>query len=72
MAVENLAHNATSSPSIIFSGPDIHATRSYECELRIYRCMEIRLREALVREKALLCQNNELTQKLIHTNRLRF
>ena len=63
MTVEHLPYGAGSSPNAIFESPGGRSVASYERELTIYRYTEVRLREALAREEALLRQKDDLIQQ---------
>lgn len=62
MIVEQLPSSADSLPDITFGSTKAHTVSSYERELTAHRRMEIRLREALVRDDALLRQKDEAIQ----------
>jgi two-component system, sensor histidine kinase PdtaS len=64
MTIEHFSYSANSPPSTIFENPERRRVASYERELTRYRCREIRLRQALRREKALVRQKDELIQQL--------
>jgi two-component sensor histidine kinase len=63
MTVEYSPSSAASPPIAIFASQERRTVASYERELTILRGKEIRLREALAREKALLRQKDELIQQ---------
>ena len=63
MAIEHLPYSTDSPPNTIFQSPERRTVASYERELTKHRCTEIRLREALTREEALLRQKDELIQQ---------
>ena len=62
MTIEHL-RNADPPSIAIFKSPERRTVASYERELTRHRCTEIRLREALAREEALLRQKDELIQQ---------
>ena len=61
MTIEHLAYSPP--PNMMFESPERRTVASYERELTKHRCTEIRLREALAREEALLRQKDELIQQ---------
>jgi two-component system, sensor histidine kinase PdtaS len=63
MTIEYSPGGARSPPSTIFKSPERRTVASYERELTRHRHTEIRLREALAREDALLRQKDELIQQ---------
>ena len=63
MTIEHLPHSADLPPSTTFGRSEHRTAASYERELTRHRSTEIRLREALAREEALLCQKDELIQQ---------
>jgi two-component sensor histidine kinase len=63
MTIEHLPDSKDSPPSVIFESPEHRMVASYERELTRHRGTEIRLREALAREEALLRQKDELIQQ---------
>ena len=63
MTIEHLPYSVDSPLNTIFESPERRTVASYERELTKHRCREIRLRQALGREKALLRQNDELIQQ---------
>ncbi len=65
MPVKHLSDNADSPPNIIFEfkSPERRTAASYERELTKHRLTEIRLRQFLARDEALLCQKDELIQQ---------
>ena len=63
MTIEHLPYSANSPPNPIFEYPR-RTVASYERELTKQRCTELRLREELAREEALLRQKDELIQQL--------
>jgi two-component system, sensor histidine kinase PdtaS len=63
MAIEHLPYGADSPPNAIFESPERRTVASYERELANHRYTEIRLREALAREQALLRQKDEVIQQ---------
>jgi two-component sensor histidine kinase len=64
MTIEHLPYSADSPPNPIFEYPERRTVASYERELTKQRCTELRLREELAREEALLRQKDELIQQL--------
>jgi len=62
MTVELLPYSADSPLGITFERPESHTVGSYERELAVCRRVENRLRKALVRNRALLRQKDELIQ----------
>ena len=64
MRSEQLSCTANSLPNTIFELPERRTVASYERELTAHRCTEIRLREDLAREAALLRQKDEVIQQL--------
>jgi two-component sensor histidine kinase len=64
MTIEHLPYSADSPPNPIFEYPEHRTVASYERELTKQRCTELRLREELAREEALLRQKDELIQQL--------
>jgi two-component system, sensor histidine kinase PdtaS len=62
MTIERLPSSADSPPDITFGTPEARTVASYERELTTHRRTEIRLREALARDDALLRQKDELIQ----------
>jgi two-component sensor histidine kinase len=64
MTIERLPYSADSPPDPIFEFPERRTVASYERELTKQRCTELRLREELAREEALLRQKDELIQQL--------
>jgi two-component sensor histidine kinase len=63
MTIEYSPGGARSPPSVIFKSPERRTVASYERELTRHSHTEIRLREALAREDALLRQKDELIQQ---------
>jgi two-component sensor histidine kinase len=63
MTIEYSPSSTASPPIPIFESQERRTVASYERELTILRGKEIRLREALAREKALLRQKDELIQQ---------
>jgi two-component system, sensor histidine kinase PdtaS len=63
MAIEHLPYGADPPPNAIFESPERRTVASYERELANHRYTEIRLREALAREEALLRQKDEVIQQ---------
>jgi two-component sensor histidine kinase len=63
MSTEHSLQSAVSLSNVMFEGPERRTVASYERELARHRRAEIRLREALAREKALLRQKDELIQQ---------
>ena len=63
MTIEYSPGGARSPPSIIFKSPERRTVASCERELTGHRQTEIRLREALAREDALLREKDELIQQ---------
>jgi two-component system, sensor histidine kinase PdtaS len=63
MTIEYSPGGARSPPSVIFKSPERRTVASYERELTGHRQTEIRLREALAREDALLREKDELIQQ---------
>jgi two-component system, sensor histidine kinase PdtaS len=64
MTIEHLPYSADSPASPVFEYPERRTAASYERELTKQRCTELRLREELAREEALLRQKDELIQQL--------
>jgi two-component system, sensor histidine kinase PdtaS len=64
MSVQHLPQGADSPPRELFQYPEDRTVASYESELSQHRVTEIRLREALAREAALLRQKDEVIQQL--------
>lgn len=62
MTIEQLPYSADSPLDITFESRERRTVASYERELTIRRHMEIRLRKALVRNRALLREKDELVQ----------
>ncbi len=62
MIIEQLPSSADLPPDITFGSAEARTVASYECELTALRRMEIRLREALARDDALLRQKDELIE----------
>ncbi len=60
MTIGNLAFSADSAQSFLFGSPERRTVVSYE---RALKCVEVRLRETLAREEALLRQMDELIQQ---------
>jgi two-component sensor histidine kinase len=60
MSIEQSPHGADSVSNPIFASPERRTAASYERELTGHRCTELRLREALARDEALLRQQDEL------------
>ena len=63
MTIEPLPYSSHSPPNVTFERPEPRTAASYERELTRRRCTEIRLREALAREEALLRQKDDLIQQ---------
>ena len=63
MTIEHFAYSPDPPSSTMFESPERRTVASYERELTEHRCTEIRLREALAREEALLRQKDELIQQ---------
>jgi two-component system, sensor histidine kinase PdtaS len=63
MTIEYSPGEARAPPRTIFKSPERRTVASYERELTRHRRSEIRLREALAREDALLRQKDELIQQ---------
>ena len=64
MANSDLRNSADSPRDVLFASSERRTVASYERELTAHRCTEIRLREALAREEALLRHKDELIQQL--------
>ena len=64
MANSDLRNSADSPRDVLFASTERRTVGSYERELTAHRRTEIRLREALAREEALLRQKDELIQQL--------
>jgi two-component sensor histidine kinase len=64
MSVQQLPHSADSPPREVFPPSEDRTVASYESELSQHRVTEIRLREALAREAALLRQKDKVIQQL--------
>jgi two-component sensor histidine kinase len=62
MSIEQSPQSANSLSKAIFGSPKRRSVASYELELARYRRAELRLREALARDKALLRQKDEFIQ----------
>jgi two-component sensor histidine kinase len=69
MTVDHSASSVASLPNSQFCGPDRRAVANYERELKIHRCTESRLQEALAREEVLLREKNEFVQQQDVLNR---
>ena len=63
MTIEHLSYSADLPPSTTFESQEPRTAASYERELTKHRSTEIRLREALAREEALLRQKDDLIQQ---------
>jgi len=63
MTIEHFAYSPGPPSSTMSESPERRTVASYERELTKHRCTEIRLREALAREEALLRQKDELIQQ---------
>jgi two-component system, sensor histidine kinase PdtaS len=63
MTIEYLPYSADSPRDAVFESPEHRSVASYERELTKHRYTEIRLREALAREEALLRQKDEMIQQ---------
>lgn len=63
MAIGHLPYSADPPPNILLDSAECRTIASCERELSKHRCTEIRLREALAREQALLRQKDELIQQ---------
>jgi two-component sensor histidine kinase len=63
MTIEHFAYSPDPPSSTMSESPERRTVASYERELTKHRCTEIRLREALAREEALLRQKDELIQQ---------
>jgi len=63
MTIEHPTYGAGAPPGTIFETAEGRTAASYERELARHRGTEIRLREALAREQALLRQKDELIQQ---------
>jgi two-component system, sensor histidine kinase PdtaS len=63
MTIESLPYSADAPLNGIFESLDRSTIANYDRELTKYRSTEIRLREALAREEALLRQKNELIKR---------
>jgi two-component system, sensor histidine kinase PdtaS len=63
VTIEHFAYSTDSPPNTQFESPEGRTVASYERELTIHRWTEIRLREALAREEALLREKNDLIQQ---------
>lgn len=64
MSTGYLQYNADESPNATLESPERRTVASYERELTRHRSTEIRLRDALAREEALLRQKDEMIQKM--------
>lgn len=64
MSTGYLRYNADESPNATLESPERRTVASYERELTRHRSAEIRLRDALAREEALLRQKDEMIQKM--------
>jgi two-component sensor histidine kinase len=64
MGIEQSPQSASPLSKAIFGSPKRRSVASYELELARYRRAELRLREALARDKALLRQKDEFIQHL--------
>ena len=64
MANSDLRNSADSPREVLFASTERRTAGSYERELTAHRRTEIRLREALAREEALLHHKDELIQQL--------
>ena len=62
MTIEHLPHGTDALPIITFESLERRTVASYKRRLTAYRRTEIRLREALARDDALLRQKDELIQ----------
>lgn len=63
MSTQDLPLSADKPPNAILERPEHRTVASYERELERHRSTEIRLRDALAREEALLRQKDELIQQ---------
>jgi len=63
MTVEQFTYSAEPSANAIFESPERRTVASYERELTIHRRTEVRLRETIAREEALVRQKDELLQQ---------
>lgn len=63
MNSEHLSHSANLSSNIISDNSECNTVANCEYELTKRRCTEIRLREALAREEALLQEKDDLIQQ---------
>lgn len=64
MTIEHVPYRTDSPVNLAFGSPERRSAASYERELTRHRSTEIRLREALAREAALLRQQNDVIQQL--------
>jgi hypothetical protein len=64
MSTADLPYRADESPNATLENPEHRTVASYERELTRHRSAELRLRDALTREEALLRQKDELIQQM--------
>ena len=65
VTIEHLSHVAVTPPIITFESRECRTVASYKRRLKAYRRTEIRLREALARDDALLRQKDELIKNQV-------